>query len=84
MIYKLLNLQLSEYLEHISISLLNEKNINQYFIDITYKSVPKDLNEVKALLFIIGYNYTKDIFELILVALLNEDTNILIEFYILL
>ena len=60
-----------------SISLLNDKNINQYFIDTTYKSVPKDLNDAKALLIIIGYNYTKDIFELILVALLSlEDTNI--------
>ena len=26
-----------------TISLLNDKNINQYFIDTTYKSVPKDL-----------------------------------------
>ena len=40
------------------------------------------MNDAKALLIIIGYNYTKDIFELILVALLShEDTNILIEFY---
>ena len=58
---------------------LNYKNINQYFIDTTYKSVPKDLNDVKALLIIIGYNYTKDIFEIILVKLLSHgDTNILI------
>ena len=62
--------------------LLNDKNINQYFIDTTYKSVPKDLDNAKALLVIIGYNYSKDIFELILVALLShEDTSILIEFY---
>ena len=62
-----------------SMQLLNDKNINQYFIDTTYKSVPKDLNDVKALLIIIGYNYTKDIFEIILVKLLSHgDTNILI------
>ena len=65
-----------------SISLLNDKNINQFFIDTTYKSVPNDFNDAKALLVIIGYNYTKDLFELILVTLLShEDTNILIEFY---
>ena len=65
-----------------SISLLNDNNINQFFIDTTYKSVPNDLEDAKCLLVILGYNYTKDLFELILVALLShEDTNILIEFY---
>ena len=65
-----------------SISLLNDKIINHYFISTTYKSFPNVFNHIKALLIIIGYNYTKDIFELILVTLLtHEVTNILIEFH---
>ena len=65
-----------------SVALLNDKNINQYFIDTTYKSIPNDIDNDKCLLVIIGYNYSKDLLELNLVVLLSrEDTNIYIEFY---
>jgi len=80
MIYRLINIKIFVYLVHFnSVALLNDKNINQYFIDITYKSLPADIDNAKFLLVIIGYNYSKDLFELILVALLNhKDTNIYI------
>ena len=32
-----------------SVALLNDKNINQYFIDTTYKSVPNDIDNAKCL-----------------------------------
>ena len=68
-----------------SVALLNDKNINQYFIDTTYKSVPNDIDNAKCLIVIIGYNYSKDLFKLILVAILNHyDTNIYILNFIIL
>lgn len=38
-----------------SMSLLNSKKINQYFTDCTYKFIPADLKNVKALLVLLGY-----------------------------
>ena len=66
-----------------SISLLNSSDINQYYIDCTYKCIPNELNtNSAALLVLIGYNYKLDKFQLILVALLsNENTDIFIHFY---
>ena len=65
-----------------SISLLKDANIKQNFIDTTYKCFPYELDDAKSLLVMIGYNFSKDLFELILVVLLsNEDTNIFKHFY---
>ena len=70
------------YATDLSLSLLNNKNINQYFIDTTYKCVPNDIDEAKSLLIIIGYNNSTDKFELILASLLSkEDSDTLVEFY---
>jgi len=60
-----------------SVAFPNDKNINQYFIDTTYKSFPKNIDNSKCFLVTFGYNYSKYLFELILVALLShQDTNI--------
>ena len=41
-----------------SISLLNSTDINQYYVDCTYKGIPKELNtNSAALLVLIGNNY---------------------------
>ena len=65
-----------------SISLLNNGDINQYFIDTTYKCLPKDIEDSKSLLVLIGYNNKKDIFELILVSIMShEDADIFKTFY---
>ena len=57
------------YATYLLLSLLNNKNINQYFIDTTYKCVHSD----RSLLIIIGYNNSTDKFELILAALLSQE-----------
>ena len=44
------------YATDLSLSLLNNKNINQYFIDTTYKCLPNDIDEARSLLIMIGYN----------------------------
>ena len=70
------------YSTDLSISLLNSKDINQYFIDTTFKCVPNEINDSNSLLVMLGYNNSKDIFELILVALItNEDNELLSNFY---
>ena len=70
------------YSTDLSISLLNSKDINQFFIDTTFKCVPNEINDSNSLLVLLGYNNSKDIFELILVALLtNEDNELLSNFY---
>ncbi len=70
------------YSTDLSISLLNSKDINQYFIYTTFKCVPNEINDSNSLLVMLGYNNSKDIFELILVALLtNEDNELLSNFY---
>ena len=37
------------YATDLSLSLLNNKNINHYFIDTTYKCVPNDIDEARSL-----------------------------------
>ena len=70
------------YSTDLSISLLNSKDINQFFIDTTFKCVPNEINDSNSLTVMLGYNNSKDIFELILVALLtNEDNELLSNFY---
>ena len=55
-----------------SISLLNNEDITQYFVDTTYKCLPNEIEEAKSLFVLIGYNSKKDLFELILVAILSD------------
>jgi len=63
-------------------SLLTCKDINQFFIDTTYKCLPNELEDAKSFLVLIGYNTKKDLFELILVAILSyEDLDIFSIFY---
>ena len=70
------------YGTHKSISLLNNEDITQYFVDTTYKCLPNEIEEAKSLLVLIGYNSKKDLFERILVAILSdEDADIFYSFY---
>ena len=69
------------YSTDLSISLLNSKEINQYFIDTTFRCLPNEIHDSNSLLVMLGYNTSKDMFELILVALLsNEDNKLLSNF----
>ena len=62
--------------------MLNTNEISQFFIDTAYKCLPYDIEDAKSLLVLIGYNFKKDLFELILVAILsNEDSDIFRSFY---
>ena len=45
-----------------SMSLLNSNEINQYFIDSIYKSIPAYLKIINVLLVLVGYNFKKDNF----------------------
>ena len=58
----------------ISLNLLKDKNINQYFVDGTYKVVPYN-NEIKCLLILMGFNYRLNLYQLSLVALLTSETS---------
>ena len=51
------------YTTDLSLSLLNNKNINHYFIDTTYKCVPNDKDEARSLLIIIGYNNLRNMLQ---------------------
>ena len=65
-----------------SLSLLNSPEINQYFSDCTYKFIPFELKGKYSLLVILGYNFKRDKYQLILIALLtNEDTEIYSNLY---
>ena len=50
------------YAIDLSLSLLNNKKIKQYFIDTTYKCLPSDIDEAKSLLIMICYNNSTDKF----------------------
>lgn len=56
-----------------SLSLLKAGNIKQYFIDATYKVLPFT-KEFKALVILMGYNYEKNTYILLLAALFSEQT----------
>ena len=63
------------FVTHETISLLNNKNISQYFIDETYKCISYLLKDIKALILLICYNEDKDLFELRLISTFShEDT----------
>ena len=65
-----------------SLSLLNDDKIIQYFIDSTYRCVPLNYLNTKALLLIAGYNSQYDMLELCCVAILSaENTELQIELY---
>ena len=61
------------YGTYISLNLLNDKKINQYFIDGTYKVVPYN-KDYKCMVVLIGFNYSLNLYQLILVALLSNET----------
>lgn len=66
-----------------SLSLLKAGNIKQYFIDATYKVLPFT-NEFKVLVILMGYNYEKSTYLLVLAALFSEETeDIYIEDFIM-
>ena len=68
----------------ISLNLLKDKNINQYFVDGTYKVVPYN-NEFKCLLIWMGFKYRLNLYQLSLVALLTSETSeIYTKFYTIL
>ena len=54
--------------------MLKDKNINQYFVDETYKVVPYN-NEFKCLLILMGFNYRLNLYQLSLIALLTSETS---------
>ena len=65
-----------------SCALLDNKFVTQYFVDNTYKCVPKTIENANSLLLLLGYNSNLDIFEICLAALMShEDSEIMIEFY---
>lgn len=81
-IYFNINKNFRIFTTHQSISLLKNTNIKQYFIDTTYKCIPYELDDAKSILVMIGYNFSKYLFKLILVVLLsNEDINIFKDFF---
>ena len=50
------------YDTHKYISLLNNEDITQYFVDTNYKCLSNEIEEAKRLLVLIGYNNKKDLF----------------------
>ena len=65
-----------------SISLLSNKDINQYYIDGTYKCIPFNSPDIKVLILLICYNQKKDLYELCLASTFShEDTDTFITFY---
>ena len=65
-----------------SISLLSNKDINQYYIDGTYKCIPFNSPDIKVLIILICYNQKKDLYELCLASTFShEDTDTFITFY---
>ena len=65
-----------------SISLLSNKDINQYYIDGTYKCIPFNSPDIKVLIILICYNQKKDLYELCLVSTFShEHTDTFITFY---
>ena len=55
-------------------SLSYSKDITQYFIVCIYKCLPHELKGNYAFLIILGYNYQKDKFKLILIAILSNES----------
>ena len=53
--------------------LLNNENIDQYFIDGTYHCVPHSIESINVLVTLIGFNKRNSIFELCLIATLNNE-----------
>ena len=62
--------------------LLKSKEFTQYFTDCTYKFLSYEIKENTFLLIMLGYNCVIDIFQLILITILsNESSDIYTEFY---
>ena len=65
-----------------SLKLLKEEKSTQFFIDSTYRCVPSNYNNTKALLLIVCYNSSADRFDLCCVVLLShENGELLFELY---
>ena len=65
-----------------SLKLLSSKHISQYFIDSTYRCLPINQKNIKALVLLIGYNTEREMFELCCAAVFSkEDSNIYSKFY---
>ena len=65
-----------------SLKLLKEEKSTQFFIDSTYRCVPSNYNNTKALLLIVCYNSFADRFDLCCAILLShENGELLIELY---
>ena len=63
-------------------SLLYSNNISQYFTDCIYECLHYKLKGKSSLLILLGDNYQKDKFQLILIAILiHENADIYTEFY---
>ena len=52
---------------------LSNKDFTQFFVDSTYKCIPTNMKDIKALLLIIGYNSSIDSFELCIAVLLSSE-----------
>ena len=65
-----------------SLKLLKDEKSTQFFIDSTYRCVPSNYNNTKALLLIVCYNSSPDRFDLCCAVLLShENGELLIELY---
>ena len=70
------------YANKLSINLLHSNDINQYFVDCTYRCVPAGLESANSLLLLIGYNIKYDLYELCYIGVLShESKDIYNQFY---
>ena len=56
-------------------SLLSDKNINQYYQDGTYKIIPSSLDKIKVVIILLGKNKIINNIELILVSCFSEESS---------
>jgi hypothetical protein len=70
------------YANKLSINLLHSNDINQYFVDCTYRCVPAGLESANSLLLLIGYKIKYDLYELCFIGVLShESKDIYNQFY---
>ena len=82
---KIIEKTLRIYGNKLSMNLLHSSDINQYFVDCTYRCVPAGLESANSLLLLIGYNIKYDLYELCCVGVLShESKDIFSQFYCIL
>ena len=72
---KIIEKTLRIYGNKLSMNLFHNKEINQYFVDCTYRCVPAGLESANSLLLLIGYNIKYDLYELCCIGVLSHESN---------